>query len=165
MVKFSFQLVCQSLSRALSSIQLFHRRRSIAKGIAPLNRHLGILDALGTDGMSLDESLVDEDTHQLVYMVAKPEWRHPNLHNWLKYFDQLHHRNHVDSWSLDRRGAYPHIRTGSRIVHIKSHAPPALPINAYDRRWLESKEALYLNHVLCPKAEEYDFMHSPEEIA
>jgi hypothetical protein len=149
----------------LSSIQLFHRRRRIAKDITPLNKHLDILDASGTDGMSSDESLVDADTHQTRYMITKPEWRHPDLHNWLKYFDQLHHRNHVDSWSLDKRGAFPHLRTQSRTVHEKSHAPPALPINAYDHRWLENKEDLYLNHVLCPKMEEYNFMLSPDMIA
>lgn len=146
-------------------MQLFQRRRRIAKEITPLNNHLDILDALGTFGMSSDESLVDPDTRQTVYRITKPDWRHPDLHNWLKYFDQLHHRKHVDSWSHDRRGAFPHIRTGSRIVHKTPHAPSALPINAYDRRWLESKEPLYVNHVLCPKKEEYNFMHSPDVMA
>jgi hypothetical protein len=51
------------------------------------------------------------------------------------------------------------------MVHNKSHAPPALPINAYDDRWLESKEPLYLDHVLCPKSEEYNFTHSADMIA
>lgn len=104
--------MCQLLE-TLSSIQLFQRRRRIAKDIAPLNTHLDILDALGTDGMSSDESIVDSDTRQVKYRITKPEWRHPRLHNWLKFFDQLHHRYHVDNWSLDRRGAFPHVRTGS----------------------------------------------------
>jgi len=154
--------MCQSLTKTHPSIQLFHRRREIAEKFA--NKHLGILDSLGRDGMSSDESVVDLDTHQTVYIVTKPEWRHPNLHNWLKYFDQLHHRKHIEGWSIDKRGAFPHIRTLSRKVHKMSHGPPALPINAYDRRWLESKEPLYLNHVLCPKMEEYNFVHSPDDM-
>ncbi len=75
----------------LSMIQLFQRCRNIAKLVKPLTEHLGILDALGDDGMSTDESFVDQDTHRTAYAVTKPEWQHPDLHNWLKVFDQLHH--------------------------------------------------------------------------
>jgi hypothetical protein len=131
-----------------------------------MTQHLGILDALGDDGMSTDESFVDSDTHQTTYTVTKPEWRHPDLHNWLRVFDHLHHRNHIESWSLDKRGAFPHIRTESQKVHLKSHAPRGLPINAYDPRWIESRETLYLDHVLCPQWEQqYNFMHSSDVFA
>ncbi|KAH9057790.1 hypothetical protein EDB87DRAFT_1564728, partial [Lactarius vividus] len=124
-------------SRQQCKYQLFQRRREIAKLFDPLTKHLGVLDTLGPDGMSLDEFLVDPDKQQLMYTVAKPDWRHPGLHNWLKVFDQLHHRNHVNSWSLDKRGAFPHIRAGSQKVHKKVHVPTCLPINAYDPKWLE----------------------------
>ena len=70
--------------------KLFQRRRNIAKLVEPLTKHIGILDTLGDDGMSTDESFVDPDTHQTTYAVTKPEWRHPDLHNWLGVFDQLH---------------------------------------------------------------------------
>jgi hypothetical protein len=147
-------------------IKLFQRRCNIAKLVEPLTKHLGILDALGDDGMSTDESVIDPDTHRATYTVTKPEWRHPDLHDWLMVFDQLHHRSHMESWSLDKRGAFPHIRTRSLKVHLKSHAPTGLPINAYDPQWIESRESLYLNHVLCPQMEQrYDFMHSSDVFA
>ena len=146
-------------------IKLFQRRREAAKLVKLLTEHLSILDALGNDGMSSDESFVDPDTHQTTYMVTKPEWQHPDLHNWLGVFDQLHHRNHIESWSIDKRGAFPHIRSGSQKVHSKSHAPTGLPINAYDPRWIAGRERLYLDHVLCPQMEEYDFMHSSDVFA
>jgi hypothetical protein len=150
----------------LCMIKLFQRRRNIAKLVEPLTKHLGILDAMGDDGMSTDESVIDPDTHQTTYTVTKPEWRHPDLHNWLMVFDQLHHRSHIESWSLDKRGAFPHIRTGSQRVHLKSHAPTGLPINTYDPQWIESREPLYLNHVLCPQMEQrYDFTHSSDVFA
>ncbi len=142
-----------------STIQLFQRRRLIAKSI---ERHLGIMDELGDDGMSTDESHFDPDTHQVMYTVTKPEWRHPDLHNWLKVFDRLYDRMHINSWSLDKRGAHPHLRVGSRRVHQKSHAPTGLPINAYDPTWLDSREPLYLRYVLRPKTEEYNFSHSSD---
>jgi hypothetical protein len=151
--------------KVLCTIKLFLRRRNIAKLVKPLAEHVDILDALGDDGMSTDESFVDPDTHQTTYTVTKPEWRHPDLHNWLGVFDRLHHRSHIESWSLDKRGAFPHIRAGSQKVHRKSHAPKGLPINAYDPRWIESREPLYLDHVLCPRKEQYDFIHSSDVFA
>ena len=146
-------------------MQLFQRRREIAKFYSPLRKHVGLLDALGVNGMSSDESAVDADTNRVAYTIVKPSWRHSLLHNWLKVFDQLHHRNHINSWSTDKRGAFAHIRTGSHKVHKTVHAPPRLPVNAYDPKWLESREALYVRHVLCPQEEPYDFGHPSDVIA
>lgn len=147
-------------------IKLFHRRRNIAKLVEPLTKHLGILDALGESGMSTDESVIDPDTHQTTYTITKPEWRHPDLHNWLMVFDQLDHRGHMNSWAKDKRSAFPHIRTGSLKVHLKEYAPKGLPINAYDPKWIESREPFYVNHLLCPQMEQrYDFMHSSNVFA
>ena len=115
--------------------------------------------------MSSDESDIDQATKQITYTVVKPDWRHPDLHNWLRVFDQLHHFSHLNSWSDDRRGSFAHMRVGSQKVHKKVHAPPRLPINAYSPQWLEGRETLYVKHVLCPKAEPYDFSHALDVIA
>jgi hypothetical protein len=146
-------------------VQLFQRRREIAKFYSPLRKHLDILDALGTNGMSSDESDVDPDSNRTTYTVVKPSWRHPDLHNWLKVFDQLHHRKHINSWSMDKRGAFTHIRAGSQKVREAVHAPSGLPINAYDPKWLDSRESLYVRHVLCPKEEPYAFGHPSDVTA
>jgi hypothetical protein len=66
------------------------------------------------------------------------DWQHPNIHNWLKKFDQLHHRNHINSWSLDKHGAFPHIRAGSQKIYKKVRAPSGLSINAYDPKHVVS---------------------------
>ena len=136
----------------------------VAKLFDPLKWHLNILETLGPNGMSSDESGVDCNTKQLTYTIVKPDWQHPELHNWLKVFDQLHHQNHINSWSLDKRGAFPHIRIRSQKVHRKVHVPAGLPINTYDPTWLDGREALYLKHVLCPKEERYNFSHSSDVI-
>jgi hypothetical protein len=31
--------------------------------------------------------------------------------------------------------------------------------------WIESREPLYLDHVLCPRKEQYDFIHSSDVFA
>ena len=82
--------------------------------------------------MSSDESDVDQTTNQPRYTVVKPDWRHPDLHNWLKVLDQLHHHAHINRWSMDKRGAFAHTRVGSQRVHKKDHAPSHLPVNSYD---------------------------------
>src|SRR6266702_2718812 len=71
--------------------------------------------------MSSDESSFDPHTSQPTYTIVKPSWRHPDLHDWLRVFDQLHHRNHVNSWSLDKRGAFTHIRAGSQAGSQHPH--------------------------------------------
>ncbi|KAH9052746.1 hypothetical protein EDB87DRAFT_1691572 [Lactarius vividus] len=116
--------------------QLFQRHHEIAKLFDPLTKHLGVLDTLGPDGMSSDESLVDPDTQQLMYTVAKPDWRHPGLHNWLKVLINYITKT-MSTAGPDKRGAFPHIRAGSQKVHKKVHVPTCLPINAYDPKWLE----------------------------
>ncbi|KAH9012425.1 hypothetical protein EDB85DRAFT_1877766 [Lactarius pseudohatsudake] len=152
-------------SRQQRKYQLFQRRCSVAKIYDPLRKHLPFLDSLGPDGMSSDESAVEPSTNRLTYMVIKPDWRHPDLHSWLKVFDQLHHRHHIMNWGVDKHGALPHIRVGSQKIHYKLHAPPGLPINAYNPIWLDSREVLYLKHVLCPKEEPYTFGHPSNVIA
>ncbi len=49
--------------------------------------------------------LLYPDAQQLTYTVAKPDWRHSDLHNWLKVLGQLHHRNHDPKW-LEGRELY-----------------------------------------------------------
>ncbi|KAH9014519.1 hypothetical protein EDB85DRAFT_1899170 [Lactarius pseudohatsudake] len=68
-------------------------------------------------------------------------------------------------WSLDKHGAFTHIHAGSQKIRQTVHAPPCLPVNAYDPKWLESRETLYVRHVLCPKEDPYRFDHPPDVIA
>ncbi|KAH8976613.1 hypothetical protein EDB92DRAFT_1960470 [Lactarius akahatsu] len=139
-------------NRKQHKYQLFQRRREIVKLYDPLKKHLEVMDALGADGI------------QTTYTVVKPSWRHPDIHHWLKVFDDLHHQNHINAFVLDKRGMFTHIRTGSQKVRQAQYAPPGLPVNAYDPNWLQSKTALSLKHELHPKEYPYDFNHSPETL-
>ncbi|KAH8985900.1 hypothetical protein EDB92DRAFT_1818498 [Lactarius akahatsu] len=60
---------------------------------------------------------------------------------------------------------FDHIHAGSQKICQTVHAPPHLPVNAYDPKWLESRETLYVRHVLCPKEDPYRFDHPPDVIA
>jgi hypothetical protein len=97
-------------------VQLFQRHHEIMKFYSPLKKHVNVLDVLGVDGMSLDESSFDPHMRQLTYTIVRPSWQHPDLHHWLKAFDQLHHRNHVNGWVLDKCGAFTHICAGSQKI-------------------------------------------------
>jgi hypothetical protein len=148
----------------LHTIKLFHRRRNAAKAFEPLTKHLDILDALGEDGMSTDESEIEPLAvgSRTSYKVTKPEWRHPDLHHWLSIFDGVHEVIRARNYDRDKRGARAHVRDLSRKVHRKTCAPRHLPINAYDPNWIDSREPLYVNHMLCPRMDQqYDFTHSP----
>jgi hypothetical protein len=96
--------------------------------------------------------------------VVKLDWRHTNLHSWLKVLDQLHHHAHINSWSKDKCGAFAQTHVGSQRVHKKEHVPLHLPVNTYDPLWLEGRKALYVKHVLCLKAEPYNFTHPSDVI-
>ncbi|KAH9030593.1 hypothetical protein EDB83DRAFT_2173849, partial [Lactarius deliciosus] len=143
---------------------LFQCHREIVKLYDPLKKHVEVMDALGADRISSDESSFDPHTSQTTYTVVKPSWRHPDIHHWLKVFDDLHHRNHINAFVLNKRGMFTHIRTSSQKVGQAQYAPPGLPVNAYDPNWLQSKTALSLKHELHPKEYPYDFNHSPEVI-
>ena len=54
--------------------QLFQRHCEVAKRYGPLQQHLGVLDVLGIDGMSSNESDMDPTTNQRRYTVVKPDW-------------------------------------------------------------------------------------------
>ncbi|KAH9029989.1 hypothetical protein EDB84DRAFT_1439212 [Lactarius hengduanensis] len=59
---------------------------------------------------------------------------------------------------------FDHIRAGSQKIRQTVHAPPHLPVIAYDPKWLKSRETLYVRHVLCPKEDPYRFDHPPDVI-
>ncbi|KAH9079134.1 hypothetical protein EDB83DRAFT_2215999, partial [Lactarius deliciosus] len=131
--------------------QLFQRCCEIVKLYDPLKKHLEVMDALGADRMSSDESSFDPHTGQTTYTVIKPSWWHPDIHHWLKAFDDLHHRNHINAFILNKRGMFTHICTGSQKVRQVQYAPPGLPVNAYDPNWLQSKTPPFIETQVAPQ--------------
>jgi hypothetical protein len=128
-----------------------------------------ILQQLGVDGMSDDESDVEElqldpQTRQRAprYFVIRPVWRAKMLTPWLQIFDSVHillRRMNNDH----SQGTYPRQRIYnyrpqrfSRAKRYVSH----LPLNAYDEHWLST---MYnIDFSVCPQKPPYDFAHDEE---
>ncbi|KAJ6450339.1 hypothetical protein C8R47DRAFT_998918 [Mycena vitilis] len=151
-------LLFQSLSRRqVRKYQLFHQRRYLAYMFEPLRRHIAMLEQLGVDGMSSDESDRDEDYHSQ-YQIQDPLWRARELAAWLRVFDSLHHILRKSGDCFASRGAFPrHRKVGGR----RSTNPkfvPGLPINVYDHQWISSDAKR--KYDLRPLPEHYDFSHN-----
>ncbi len=106
-----------------------------------LHKHISLLDRLGVDGMSSDESDGEEcmgsEVHTAAprFRVRRPVWRAQVVGRWLQAFDSLYLRRRQAS--QDKRGCYPRVR-------VRDNADPStskdfvagLPLNAYDQAWM-----------------------------
>lgn len=116
------RIMKQKERRAQRKQDLFHRRFSIAQTHPFLQHHVPILQRLGVNGMSEDESDCDDladapgiRSRPPRYYVVRPAWRARNLTAWLQTFDSMHilMRRMTGEPS---RGAYPRQRTPMRMM-------------------------------------------------
>ena len=165
----SSNFCCNFYSANMLFLKLFHRRFSIAQSHPFLQHHVPILQRLGVNGMSEDESDCDDlpgapeiRSRPPRYYVVRPAWRARNLTAWLQTFDSMHilMRRMTGEPS---RGAYPrqHIYNYTPVRPTRSTAFVShLPSNAYDGEWLLSQ---YNSEIyVCPGITQYDFSHNPE---
>ncbi|KAJ7185965.1 hypothetical protein C8R46DRAFT_881283 [Mycena filopes] len=141
---------------------LFHRRRYTSYVFPPLQRHTAMLEQLGVDGMSSDES-GDED-HRLEYKILAPVWRASEVAPWIRVFDTVHNILRIagDPQTAMLQGAFPHRRI---LGHRKSSSKkfvPGLPQNLYDQDWVAREQLT--QYVLYPSPDAYDFTHQPDVI-
>lgn len=92
-----------------------------------------MVDLLGTEGMSSDESTNDG---QGSCLVVRKDWRHPNLIRLLKWLDQ--NRQKLTAYGNRKPGARRH----RRLRYPNGRAPTSLrkplarlPINFYNEVW------------------------------
>ncbi len=142
-------------------VQLFQRRLYIATKYAETRVHAPMIQALGVNGMSSDESDHENDHQQ--YRIIVKRWRHPEVTPWLRVFDKLYHRYRLSGGDMQTlQGGFPHLRVESNISS-DSHPVSRLPRNAYSSQWLSSLNRLALQD-LAPHAD-YDFKHCTEVVA
>lgn len=134
----------------------------MAQKYAPLRRHLGLLDQLGAQGMSSDESVAIPDVEGPTYNYLQPHWRADEVGVWLDDFDTVYYFDRANQ--TDRRGAYPHRRsTGqSQTPSLRSRPVHGLPINAYKPGWLATKLATWVKSDLRPATQQYAFSNDAE---
>lgn len=121
-------------------LQLFNRRLRIANLHPELEKHIEILQKLGVNGMSSDESdkeelgnNADAQYETLHYHVLAPQWRAPNLSFWLSQFDAAHTVNRRTSPG-GYRGAWPRMRSQNEQdpqISPSTGFVPNLPANVY----------------------------------
>ncbi|KAJ7070209.1 hypothetical protein C8F01DRAFT_1329213, partial [Mycena amicta] len=136
----------------------FQSMRYLAYVFAPLRKHINVLEEFGVDGMSSDESDMD-DEGIVSYQSHVPQWRAEIVTNWLHLFDTLHHLlRRVDN-GASTRGADPRYRKHLRKLSAKPTFVAGLPINAYNHQWLQANGQTRVQF-LRPRGN-YDFTHDP----
>ncbi|KAJ7877686.1 hypothetical protein B0H13DRAFT_1570562, partial [Mycena leptocephala] len=154
------QLRLQAHSRRrVRKYELFHQRRYLAYTFKPLHKHIDILERLGVDGMSSDESETD-DNHHTQYQILAPLWRDRHLAAWLRVFDSLHHILRRGSDAYASRGAFPRHRKVGQQRSTNTTFVSGLPINVYDHHWITQDARR--KYDLRPSTEQYDFSHEPD---
>ncbi|KAJ7444118.1 hypothetical protein B0H11DRAFT_1747655, partial [Mycena galericulata] len=148
--------------RQTRKYELFHRRRYIAYMFKPFRRHIDMLEHLGIDGMSSDESETEdigEDEH-IQYHILSPQWRAGRVAPWVRTFDSIHNILRKSGESQTTCGSFPRNR---KMVNRKSTSikfVAGLPINTYDPEWMERDPIRKYN--LRPLTQQYDFTHDED---
>ncbi|KAI0728538.1 hypothetical protein BC629DRAFT_1295167 [Irpex lacteus] len=132
------------------------RRVTAAQDDQDTVQHVGMLQQLGTDGMSSDESDVENGVR--IFRIKKVPWRHPRLTFWLRAFDALHRKSRYGTVDPRLRGAPPRERVDSGLISERLRVPSGLPENAYDEVFLRNLPT-WMRQDLAP-APAYDFSHS-----
>lgn len=142
--------------------QLYRRRRDMAQKYAPLRRHIGILDQLGAQGMSSDESVTTPNAEGPTYHYLHSDWRADEVSVWLDDFDTVYYFDRANE--SDRRGAYPHRRNSARPQKLSLRSRPihGLPINTYKSSWLSTKLPSWVKSVLRPSTQRYVFSNDAD---
>lgn len=128
---------------------------------------LRILEILGDNGMSSDESATEEVTYRPCYQVTILLWRHD--------FDAM--MDIIDDACMDvtsgysNRGSKPtprhhherHIawsQGDTMVIKLTRREPVCnLPIKFYDEKWLNERTDEYVEHILHISREGYQWVH------
>lgn len=140
----------------INILQILLRRVTAAQDDQDTVQHVGMLQQLGTDGMSSDESDVENGVR--IFRIKKVPWRHPRLTFWLRAFDALHRKSRYGTVDPRLRGAPPRERVDSGLISERLRVPSGLPENAYDEVFLRNLPT-WMRQDLAP-APAYDFSHS-----
>ncbi|KAJ7074937.1 hypothetical protein B0H15DRAFT_792452, partial [Mycena belliarum] len=142
-------------------VPLFHQRRYLAYTFPPLQRHINMLEELGVDGMSSDESDVEDHGINVQYYIISPLWRARRLAGWLRVFDALYNILRKNSSRASRApGAFPRNRKVTSRKSKSRKFVAGLPINVYDSQWIDSD--VLRKYDLRATAEPYDFTHQDD---
>ena len=125
---------------------------------------LQIIETLGKEGMSSDESADDELTHRQCYRVSVLLWRR----DLDAIMDKIDGARFGPQSGYSARGSRPTPRQRqSRALAfveagdvLTSRREPivSLPLAFYDEKWLEGRSRDYIEQVLCVSEERFDWV-------
>ena len=126
-----------------------------------LRPHVGILQLLGPDGMSSDESNGSSGAPR-VYNICISPWRATGVTPFVRIFDAvasiLRRLRFPHLGSGIGRGALPHIRVAAvGLSSTSGRFVPGLPVNTYLPDWISGIRNRDLT--VRPTSEPYNFTH------
>ena len=122
---------------------------------------LKILEILGQDGMSSDESTEEEDTHRACFRVSLLPWRR----DFSAIMEAIDIERFGEQSGYSKRGSVPTPRyrqdqtLTEESLHV-SRRPPVtnLPAAFYHERWISKRSEEYVNEVLHGSEQGYDWV-------
>jgi hypothetical protein len=128
-----------SVGRSLSDyhyIKLRTRRKEACYLHPDLERFLPLWDSLDAEAMSSDEASHDRGDNR--YVISKLPWRSNDATKLLRTLDHIHLSTHFSAnGKRAKRGSFPHRRFTSRRVEYDATPVAGLPVNFYDKDWVE----------------------------
>ncbi|KAI5981192.1 hypothetical protein EDC04DRAFT_2594724 [Pisolithus marmoratus] len=125
-----------------------------------LRRHLPLINDLGTQAMSSDES-EDEVRRTISYPRVYPAWRSDPLASLLWEADDVAAANAMVSiGTCKKAGTQLWLCPHSGKVNTEAAAPPGLPRNCYNASWLANLLPRQVK-ALRVQEKDYDFGSSP----
>ncbi|KAI6135268.1 hypothetical protein EDD17DRAFT_1502129, partial [Pisolithus thermaeus] len=150
----------QKVSRGVRKVRLYKWRLNAIAEDPHLSRHKCLLEALGTQGMSSDESdtEVPGSSRPTTYPRIYPKWCSQQLSAFLWKIDVIVEKIHASPVGRCKRGGNPlRIRPHSSKYNHAAAAPIGFPRNCYDKEWLDS---LPVRSKAALKAKDVDYKFS-----
>ncbi|KIK13089.1 hypothetical protein PISMIDRAFT_119568, partial [Pisolithus microcarpus 441] len=121
--------------------KLYGRRLQTAYEYKEIKDHaVAIVESLGQDGMSSDESDHEGHRGEATYYILDKDWRSKQVTSWLRMLDSLHLRlRYNGNWQVTA-GAWPHFRMAG-LKESEGSPVEGLPIDFYCRNWYGAQNA------------------------
>ena len=136
---------------------MWERRYTLCDLYAELRRHKRILEYLGPEGMSSDES--DYETGEVQYYVYRKPWRAEIVTTFLRVLDKLHFYRRFKAAPSSFRGSPPRTRIFTNLISTTQNFVANLPINAYEVKWFRTLSPVVAKNIVAPNPQPYDFAH------
>jgi len=151
----------------LNQSKLYTRRLETAYEYQEIkDRAVTIVESLGLDGMSSDESSHEGRKGEATYRIWEKRWRSRQVNDWLRMLDALHLRLRYSGKWQATAGAWPHFRS-SGLEYSERPPVKGLPVDFYSADWYGKQDAFMKGQLKAAKqlgslkvpAEHWKYVH------